>query len=248
VASGANGEDEQPRCSSSTSRIVLVDDQPLFRSALRELLHGRSELVVVGEAAEEREALDLCRRLRPEVVVVALRMPKMQGLATTRMLSQELPDTAVLVMTVEDPDCLCEAIKAGAAGHVLKSASFKEIIEAVYRVAAGEAALNQEIALGLLRQLLCEPPEQTESTTGLAPGSSAPPPLLLEALTRQEAAVLKLVAKGQTNQQIARSLLISTSTVKKHVHLIISKLGVSDRTQAAIKAIELSLLDERDEQ
>jgi DNA-binding NarL/FixJ family response regulator len=242
VASGASGEDEQvPR----SSQIVLIDDQPLFRSALRQLLNGRSELTVVGEAADEREALDLCRRLRPEVVVVAVRMPKMQGLATTRMLSRELPDTAVLVMTVEDPDCVCEAIKAGAAGHVLKSASSEEIIEAVCRVAAGEASLNQAVALGLLRQLLCETSDRTEPT-GFASGSSPPPPPL-QALTQREVTVLELVAKGQSNQQIARSLLISASTVKKHVRCIISKLGVSDRTQAAIKALELGLLDERDE-
>jgi len=235
-----NGEDEQPP--SRSSQIVVVDDQPIFRSALRQLLNGRSELAVVGEAADEREALDLCRRVRPEVVVVALRMPEMQGLAITRMLSRELPNTAVLVMTVEDPDCLCEAIKAGAAGHVLKSASSQEIIDAVCKVAVGEAALDQAVALGLLRRLLDETPEQSEST-----GFASPSPLL-QALTQREVSVLRLVATGRTNQQIARSLLISASTVKKHVHRIISKLGVSDRTQAAIKAIELGLLGERDEQ
>src|SRR3712207_4501824 len=152
--------------------------------------------------------------------------PTMDGLEATRAIKAELPRTIVLVLTaMEEPNYLLEALKAGAAGYVLKSASVAEIIAAVRKVLIGESPLDQETATRLLMRLAHEAPKEEdaqEETT--LPGSLSP----------RETEVLRLTAQGRTNQQIARALLISISTVKKHVRSVISKLGVSDRTQAAL--------------
>ena len=162
-------------------------------------------------------------------------MPKMDGLEATRKIKREYPRTSVLVLTaVEDPIYLSEALKAGAAGYVRKGATTQETIGAVRKVLGGESSLDQEVATQLLKRLMEEvKPEQN----GVATRESQP--VLLSA---RESEVLGLVGRGYTNQQIARSLLISVSTVKKHVRSVICKLGVSDRTQAAVRAVELGVL------
>jgi NarL family two-component system response regulator LiaR len=222
-------------------RIVMADDHPLMRAALRELLETQPDFEVVGEAADGRQALDLCRSLRPALALLDLRIPEIDGVAATRTIKQELPGIVVLVITaIEDPNYLSKALKAGAAGYVLKDATRQEILNAIRKVLAGKSTLESGIAMELLRQLLAEerPPKPLEEQP---PRSSQ-----LGGLTRREVEVLRLIATGRTNQQIARSLLVSVSTVKTHVHTIISKLGVSDRVQAAVKAIELGLLDDQD--
>jgi len=248
-----NEDPRPPSREREPSRIVIADDHPLYRSALRQMVDGQPDMEVVGEAENGREALELCRDLHPEVVLMDLRMPEMDGLAATRALKLELPGTIVLVLTAfEDPDYLSQALKAGAAGYVLKQSDPQEITDAIRKVLDGEFALNQELATSLLRQLLAEAPEQPEPAA--APASTPVERFeehqrarLLEALTERELEVLTLVARGHTNQQIAQSLLVSVSTIKKHIHNIISKLEVSDRTQAAIKAIELGMLIGQDE-
>jgi len=160
----------------------------------------------------------------------------LDGLEATRQIKKEVPGTIVLILTASDwPYDLSEALKAGAAGYVLKVAPISETIDAVRKVIAGESPLNQEIAAQLLRRLVEDVPKEKRIQEQDS---------LLELLTPREADVLRLTARGYTNQQIARNLHISVSTVKKHVRSVISKLGVSDRTQAAVRAVELGLLAE----
>jgi DNA-binding NarL/FixJ family response regulator len=229
------------------TRIIIADDHPLFRTALAFLLEETSEWEVVAQAADGREALELCRRFRPDLVLMDLNMPKMDGLEATSAVKRELPRTIVLVLTAyEDPEHLSAAIKAGAGGYLLKTASHQQIIETVRRALEGESPLDQELAMELLQRLTNETQEERQEATR-SPGSGAPPrqrptPALLRELTPREVEVLRLLASGLTNQQIAKELLISTSTVKNHIQRILTKLGASDRTQAAVMAIEMELV------
>ena len=219
------------------ARLVIVDDHHLLRRGFRSLLAGEPDLEVVGEASNGREAIELCRRLRPDFVLMDVRMPEMDGLAATRELKRELPDTAVLIMTMhENMDYLLEALDAGAAGYVLKDSPAERLISAVRRTLKGESPLNQELAAQLLRRLA----EERKSEP--APKQPEPRESLREPLTPRELEVLGLLATGRTNQQIAQTLVISKGTVKVHVERIIRKLNVSDRTQAAVRAIEMGLL------
>ena len=233
------------------TRLIIADDHPLFRSALRYVFDGcPDDFTVVGEATDGREALELCRRLRPELVMMDVRMPRMDGLAATRAIKQEFPHIAVLILTTfEDPNYLFEAIKVGAGGYILKSATSEEIIDAVRGVLSGEAPLSRELSALLLRRLIAEMQErpQEDVATPRRAAEEYPLPALAKPLAPRETQVLRLVVRGQTNPEIARNLLISTSSVKKYLHRAIEKLGVSDRVQAAVRAVELDLLFEEQE-
>ena len=219
----------------STSRIVIADDHPLIREALTRTIDEQPDLEAVGEATDGLEALELCRRFHPELVLMDVRMPRMDGLEATSQIKRESPRTSVLVLTaIEDPIYLSEALKAGAAGYVRKGATTQETIGAVRKVLGGESSLDQEVATQLLKRLMEDPK--------LEPNGVPNQESLAELLSAREGEVLGLVARGYTNQQIARTLFISVSTVKKHVRNAICKLGVSDRTQAAVRAVELGVL------
>jgi DNA-binding NarL/FixJ family response regulator len=230
---------------SKVARILIADDHALVREGLRTMLSGEVGLEVIAEANDGQQALSLCRELGPDLVLMDVRMPVMDGLEATKRIKQEMPKTSVMMVTMhENPDYLFEAVKAGAAGYVLKDASGERLLGAVRRTLEGESPLNQELAMRLLRRLARESPVATRPGAHQA-GSGAPAhsrgAAEIENLTPREVEVLKLLSQGQTNPQIAQNLLFSVSTVKAQVRSILSKLGVSDRTQAAVRALESRL-------
>jgi DNA-binding NarL/FixJ family response regulator len=204
------------------------------------MLLREPDLEVVGEAANGREAVELCREHRPDLVLMDVRMPKMDGLGATREIKRQWPLIAVLIVTTyESPDYLREAIKVGAAGYVLKDAPKNQLLNSIRRTLNGETALNQELASQLIKSLV----EEAEHQLNRQQQSGRPTTEPAEALTGRELEVLRLLGLGQTNPQIAQTLFISRGTAKVHVQHIIRKLGVSDRTQATVRAIEIGLLD-----
>jgi DNA-binding NarL/FixJ family response regulator len=215
------------------ARLLLADDHDLIKAGLREILSREQDFEVVGEATDGLEAVALCRNLKPDLVLMDVRMPRMDGLEATRRIKALQPEVSVLmVSSYEDHEYLFEALKAGAAGYVLKDALTSRLVNAIRRVLRGESPLNQELAAQLIQRLA------QEASAAQAESADAPP----EGLTPRELEVLKLLIEGRTNPQIAQALSISKATAKVHVEHIIHKLGVSDRTQAAIRAIELGLL------
>jgi DNA-binding NarL/FixJ family response regulator len=197
------------------------------------MLSDEPNIEVVGEAANGREALLLCSRLMPDLVLMDVRMPEMDGLMATREIKQKHPQISVMMLTMhENPDYLLEAIKAGAAGYVLKDASQEEIIEAVHQVHRGESPLDGKLAARLLKRL----------ATDIGRGKDT---LAAEVrrVTPRQREVLELMLHGKANRQIARELSISPGTVKVHVEHIIANLEVSDRTQAVVKALQLQILE-----
>jgi DNA-binding NarL/FixJ family response regulator len=219
----------------AATRVVVVDDHDLAREGLKDMLFDEPDIEVVGEAANGRESLLVCSRLRPDMLLMDVRMPEMDGLAATREIKEKYPEVSVLMVTMhENPDYLLEALKAGAAGYVLKDAAQEDVLEAVRRVREGESPLNSELAARLLRRLAAE--GEANGPRRAYRGSS------IDKLTPREFEVLRLMKLGYTNRQIAEKLVISLGTAKNHVEHIIAKLGASDRTQAVVRALELGVL------
>jgi DNA-binding NarL/FixJ family response regulator len=230
--------------SPSKARLLVVDDQGFMRVAIKAILARDSSLEVVGEAHDGQQATQRCRELRPDLVLMDVSMPGMDGIEATRRLKAEFPETSVLILTVHaDHRLLMDAVKAGAAGYVLKGEHPDHLLDAVRAVLDGETPLDQGLAMSLLRRLGEEeaarstPPRSPPEPTSRERGATSLP----NALTPREMEVLSRLALGETNRQIAKELHISLSTVKRHLERILSKLGVSDRTQAAVKAIEMGL-------
>src|SRR3712207_6544563 len=213
-------------------RIMITDDHALVRDGLRSMLEDEPGLEVVGEAANGREALELCRSLKPDLVLMDVRMPERDGLEATRLIKAEQPSVSVLIITTyENQDYLTEAIKAGAAGYVLKDAPNQRLLNAMRRALSGEFPINQELAAQVIKRLTDEAMRHTEPTSE---GRERPQPLP-HSLTDRELEVLRLLAQGQTNQEIGQNLMVSPWTVKTHVQRIIGKLKVSDRDRKSTR-------------
>lgn len=214
-------------------RVLVVDDQTLFREALTTLLEMRAEVEVVGAAEDGVEALELVERLRPDVVLMDLRMPVLDGVDTTRRLRVEHPEVRVLVLTTFDGDDeVFPALRAGAVGYLLKDATAPRLVEAVLAAARGESVLQPSVAAKVLARMsqLPELPSEPRSQP------------LVDPLTQRELEVLRAVADGLSNREAAERLYLSEGTVKNHVTHVLGKLGVRDRTQAALRARALGLL------
>jgi DNA-binding NarL/FixJ family response regulator len=225
------------------ARLLIAEDHALVREGLRAMLAGEPDLEVVGEAEHGKRALELCHSLSPDLVLMDVRMPEMDGLKATRKIKEAHPKVIVLMVTThQDPDYLLEAVRSGAAGYILKESTKPELLSAVRRTLSGESALNQELAMKLIAHLSEEPARGRKRASEPTSGGSRVPEALAGILSSRETEALRLIASGKTNRQIAQDLRVSLSTVKTHVQRIIKKLNVSDRTQASVKALELGLL------
>ncbi|MFD6066152.1 response regulator [Amycolatopsis lurida] len=209
-------------------RVLIVDDQALFREALATLLEVQPEIDVVGEAANGEEAVRLCAELRPDVALMDLRMPVLDGIAATARLRAEQPDVRVLALTTfDDDEDVFAALRAGAVGYLLKDVSSTRLVEALVAAQRGESVLQPSVAAKLVARVARLPAE-------------APQPLATP-LSERELEVVRLLAGGRSNREIAKTLFLAEGTVKNLVTSVLSKLQVRDRTQAALRAKELGL-------
>src|SRR5712691_10687676 len=208
-------------------RVLLVDDHAVVREGLRAFLELQDGIEVAGEAADGEEAIDAAVRLRPDVVLMDLVMPRLDGVAAMRALRERVPGARVIVLTsFVDDDKLLPALRSGAAGYLLKNAQPQDLARAVRAAHAGEALLDPVVAARLVDTLA---------------GDEEP----LDRLTPREREVLQLIGRGFPNKRIARELDISEKTVKTHVGHVLGKLGVTDRTQAAVVAVRAGLVEGR---
>ncbi len=211
-------------------RVVIVEDQTLVRQGIRSLLTLAGDIEVVGEAADGEEAVHLIPKLRPDVVLLDLRMPKLSGVEVLRQLraSEMLPPTLVLT-TFDDDALLFEAVHNGALGYLLKDVSLERLTDSIRRVADGKSDLQPVITERILQSLTRDAPIRDTVPIRVP-------------LTERENEVLRLIAAGLSNREIAELLHVADGTVKNHASNILSKLGVRDRTRAVLKAIDLGLL------
>ena len=211
-----------------TIRVVIVDDQALVRDGFGMILDAQPDIEVVGGAADGREAIERIRELRPDVVLMDIRMPELDGIQATRRLMADLdPAPRVLMLTTFDEnEYVYEAMKAGASGFLLKDVRREELVNAVRVIAAGDALLAPALTRRLIEDFVRRPP----------PGSS--PDGAFADLTERETGVLRLMARGLSNAEIAADLVVSDATVKTHVARILSKLGLRDRIQVVVMAYE----------
>lgn len=216
-------------------RLLLVDDQRLMREGLRTLLELEADLEIAGEAEDGQSALDIYPELQPDVVLMDIRMPRLDGVEATRRLLQTWPNARVIILTTFDEDTLVfEGLRAGALGYLLKDVSGAELAEAVRKVASGGALIEPSVA----RKVLAE-------FARLSPPAAVNPAkveTLTAALSDREIEILRLLAQGATNRQIANQLFLAEGTVKNYISTILDKLSVEDRTQAAMRARDLKLI------
>lgn len=213
-------------------RVLLADDQQLLRTGFKLVLGTEPDLDIVGEATDGVEAVEMARRLLPDVVLMDVRMPRRDGVAATReIVAQKLPVRVLILTTFDLDDYVVGALRAGASGFLAKDVPAEELVAAIRTVAAGDAV----VAPRILRRLL-------DRFAGLLPDPSAQLPNQLAALTERETEVLVHVAKGLSNAEIAQALTVSETTVKTHVGHMLTKLGLRDRVQAVVLAYETGLV------
>jgi DNA-binding NarL/FixJ family response regulator len=216
-------------------RVLIADDQAMVRAGFRMILEVEPDMEVIGEAADGEQAVALARRARPDLVLMDIRMPVLDGVTATRRLLAEVdpPPHVLMVTTFNDDDSLYSALRAGAGGFLLKNAPPEQLVEGARRVAAGEGLLSPAVTRRVIEELARTPPPQAATPDALAE------------LTKRELEVLRLMARGLSNAEIASELVITVGTAKTHVARILMKLGLRDRVQAVVLAYETGLAQSR---
>lgn len=218
---------DQPQ---ETIRLLICDDQAIVCEGLRAILEAVAQIQVVGVANNGVEAIELTRRLKPDLVLMDLKMPRLNGIQATKAIGEQCPDVRVLVLTTYDEDeWVLDAIRNGAAGYVLKDTPQEELIKAIEATMKGWNPIDPQIAGKILKHVAVQPTHRLPDSTKLSQ------------LSQREREVLRLLATGLGNTEIAQTLFLTEGTVKNYVSVIFSKLGVSDRTQAAVFAIRAGL-------
>jgi DNA-binding NarL/FixJ family response regulator len=216
-----------------TIRVLLVDDQALFREGLETLLSVHKDIQVVGQASNGQEAVKVAAKVQPDVVLMDVRMPILDGVRATRLLKKTLPQCKVIVLTTfDDDEYIFDALRAGAVGYLLKDVASAQLVEAIRAAARGESILEPSVAAKVITEF--------SRVSSMVPAAQMEQ--LVEPLSERELEILALIARGASNKEIASQLYIAEGTVKNHVTHILGKLGVRGRTQAALKAKELGLL------
>jgi len=215
-----------------TIRVLLVDDQDLFCEGLETLLSVHKDIQVVGQAGNGQEAVDLALKLRPDVILMDIQMPVLNGVGATRRLKQSLPDCRIIALTTfDDKETVFDALRAGAVGYLLKDVGSARLAESIRVTARGESILEPSVAAKVV----------AEFSRVASPMMATSSEILLEPLSERELEVLRLVMSGLSNREIAEELFISAGTAKTHLHHLCGKLGVRNRTEAAMRAKELGL-------
>lgn len=212
--------------------VLIADDHTLFRKGVRKMLEMEEDMKVMGEAATGREALEQARTLMPDVILMDIKMPELDGIGAARTLRREMPHIGIIFVTMfEDDEFVFQGLQAGGRGYILKDADPDTMLRAIRAVAHGESLLSPTIAQKVLRQFTALPGEDPASRAAFC-----------DDLTEREQEVLSLVGQGRSNKEIARQLSISEKTVKNHIGNIFAKLHVNDRTQAVLYAIRKGLV------
>ncbi|MBI5493182.1 MAG: response regulator transcription factor [Deltaproteobacteria bacterium] len=221
---------------SNKIRVLIVDDHQVVREGLSSVLRSKDYIEVVGMAADGKEAVKKARELTPDVVLMDISMPNMNGVEATRRIKKENPQIRVVVLTMyADDEYIFDLVSAGAAGYLLKDADSAQIAKAIRAVSRGESMIHPTIASKILNEF-------SQLASGKSPGRQNPSQRH-EALSEREVTVLRLLSDGKTNKEIANELSLSDKTVKNHLHNIFQKLNATDRTQAVVLAIRKGLID-----
>jgi len=214
-------------------RVLLADDQALFREGLDTLLSVFQDIDVVGQASNGQEAVDMALKTRPEVILMDMQMPILNGIGATRRLKQSLPECRVIMLTTFNEDeTIFDALRAGAVGYLLKDVDSAQLAESIRATSRGESILDPSVAAKVVQEF--------SRVSSMVPARD--PGILPEPLSERELELLGLIASGLSNKEIGETLFITEGTVKNHITHILGKLGVRDRTQAALKAKELGLI------
>lgn len=230
-------------------RVLVVDDQQLMREGIASLLRIQERIEIIGTAANGQEALEQAISMKPDVILMDVRMPVMDGVVATEQVRRQVPNCKILMLTTfDDEEYVIEALRVGASGYLLKDIPARDLAQAVQAVHRGIYQLDPAVMSRVMASLAGAKSAQSQAAIPTSPppsredAASAPGPLKHAELTDREIEVLRLIAKGATNREIAEQLVISEGTVKNHISNILSRLGLRDRTQAAIYAREQALL------
>lgn len=216
-----------------TIRVLLVDDQALFREGLETLLSVHKDIQVVGQASNGQEAVEVAAKVQPDVVLMDIRMPVLDGVRATSLLKKAQPQCKVIVLTTfDDDEYIFDALRTGAMGYLLKDVDSGRLVEAIHAAAQGQSILEPSVAAKVIAEFT--------RVSRIVPSTQMEK--LVEPLSERELEILALIVRGASNKEIASKLYIAEGTVKNHITHILSKLGVRDRTQAALKAREMGLV------